>query len=214
MEPGPTFTGLAHVCQNVRPNFRRHCETREFGIDIDAFDLSRGRAVQQLGRILPVVIAVLALGGIYALLRQDASHGGASPPAMAEATRASESVVPRTGPATAVPSLKSSPVVEAPSAAAQELSPPGVFRLVIADLKPGVDMPALKARQGDPISIVIASSQYGTLEVHGYGQRIALKPGTDATLAFKAEHTGRFPIHLHGRNGEHLEVTALEILPQ
>ena len=39
-------------------------------------------------------------------------------------------------------------------------------------------------------------------------------PGNEVTLTFVATRTGRFPIDLHGRDGRHLDVTALEVQPR
>jgi hypothetical protein len=135
---------------------------------------------------LALAIAVLALGGLYALFRQDAARGS---------TAATGTQVP---------------VASVPSAA----PPAAVLRLDLADLNPGVETPVLKAKQGELVTIAITSRRSGTLEVHGLNQHIAIKPDAELTLAFTADHAGRFPIHLHGRNGEHLEVTALEIMPR
>jgi hypothetical protein len=162
------------------------------------------------GGILALAIAVLALGALYALFRQDAAHGGASPPATGDATRAVE----MPGPAPGTPPTAPAANVQANAAAPSDAPAAGVFRLVIADQKPDFETRALKAKQGDPITLSITSSRSGTLEVHGYNQRIAIVPGTEATLAFRAERAGRFPIDLHGRDGRHVEVTALEIMPR
>jgi heme/copper-type cytochrome/quinol oxidase subunit 2 len=106
-------------------------------------------------------------------------------------------------------------LVHAAAAAVADSTPPdSVFRLVIADLKPGVETPALKAKEGDKITIVITSTRSGTLEVHGYNRRIAVTPGAEVKLTFKADYAGRFPIHLHAGDGKHIEVTALEIMPR
>jgi hypothetical protein len=174
--------------------------------------------VNQRGGMLAVTIAVLALGGLYVLFRQDAAHGGAVSLDAGDARRALESVahtMPGPQPATVGPSVSSAPNVQAPAAAVPDSPRPAEgFRLVIADARPGVETPVFQAKQGEPISFAITSNRPGTLEVHGYNRRIAIQPGVEATFAFKAELAGRFPIDLHGRDGKHVEVTALEIMPR
>jgi hypothetical protein len=93
-------------------------------------------------------------------------------------------------------------------------SPPGRFRIAIGDVKPGVAIPVLKATQGDSMSIVVTSDRIGTLEIHGYRQEVSVSPGSETTLSFVATRAGRFPIDLHGSNGAHVEVTALEVQPR
>jgi hypothetical protein len=41
-----------------------------------------------------------------------------------------------------------------------------------------------------------------------------VSPGSETTLSFVATRAGRFPIDLHGSNGAHVEVTALEVQPR
>jgi hypothetical protein len=150
--------------------------------------------------MLALAIALLVLGGIYALFRPVKSVGDASP---------------GSGPSPVASSVPSATVVPTAAAAVPDArSPTIVFKLVIADLKPGVETPVLKAKQGDTITLAITSTRTGTLEVHGYNQRVAIAPDAEATLAFQAERAGRFPIDLHGRDGKHVELTALEIMPQ
>jgi len=107
-----------------------------------------------------------------------------------------------------------SPRIEEATPLPKSNEPAGNFLIAIEDVRPGVVIPALRVRQGDPVTIAITTDRPGTLEIHGYGRKIALKPGTEAILSFDADRTGRFPIDLHGRDGRHLEVTALEIQPR
>jgi len=88
------------------------------------------------------------------------------------------------------------------------------FRVTIENTKPGVTAPVLKATQGDALTIDITSDRPGTVEIHGYQKKVDVAPGRVSTLSFAASIAGRFPIDLHGRDGRHLDVTALEVQPR
>ena len=88
------------------------------------------------------------------------------------------------------------------------------FRVAIENTKPGVTAPVLKATQGDSLTIDVTSDRPGTVEVHGYQKKVDVAPGRVATLSFVATIAGRFPLDLHGRDGRHLDVTALEVQPR
>ena len=167
--------------------------------------------------LLVLAISGVALGALYLFFRPDPAHGDSKSTIANNMTQAMDvrATMPGAGRLTSSPSMGSATFVQMPAASAPDVAPPDhVFELVIADLKPGVGAPVLRAKEGDPIKLGITSRRSGTLEVHGYNQHVAVVPGTVATLVFKADHAGRFPIHLHDRAGEHLEVTALEILPR
>ena len=88
------------------------------------------------------------------------------------------------------------------------------FRVAIENTKPGATVPVLKATQGDSLTIDITSDRPGTVEIHGYQKKVDVAPGHVATLSFVANIAGRFPVDLHGRDGRHLDVTALEVQPR
>ena len=93
--------------------------------------------------------------------------------------------------------------------------PPGKhFQIVIENTKPGAMAPVLKAVQGESVTIDVTSDRPGTLEIHGYQKSIDVAPGGVATLSFVANVAGRFPVDLHGRDGRHLDITALEVQPR
>jgi hypothetical protein len=66
----------------------------------------------------------------------------------------------------------------------------------------------------DPVTLSVTTDRAGMLEVHGYRKEVTVQPGTTGTLSFVATRTGRFPIDLHASDGEHIEVTALEVMPR
>jgi hypothetical protein len=88
------------------------------------------------------------------------------------------------------------------------------LRIEIGNSKPGTVAAPLRATQGEALVIDIVSDRPGTLEIHGYGKKIDVAPGSVATLSFVANLAGRFPVDLHGRDGRHLEVSALEVQPR
>jgi copper(I)-binding protein len=100
------------------------------------------------------------------------------------------------------------------NAAAPVESPAKRLRIEIGNSKPGTVAVPLRATQGESLTIDIASDRAGTLEIHGYGKKIDVAPGSVVTLSFVANLAGRFPVDLHGRDGRHLEVTALEVQPR
>jgi hypothetical protein len=147
--------------------------------------------------------ALLALAWLYGRFRPSANVSGIAEP-----------IAPVTA-----QSIAQAPVAEARATSSGERSenarhdevlPPGRFRVSVS---PG-GTPILRARQGEALTIDITSDRRGTLEIHGYGKEVAVVPGSEVTINFVATRTGRFPIDLHGRDGRHLEVTALEVQPR
>lgn len=156
--------------------------------------------------IVVLAAAVLALAWLYGRIRPSASVSDNAQP-----------VAPTTLESTAQASVaeaRPSSAGERSDNAQRDGLPPGHFRVSIASSGPGAMTPVLKAHQGDALTINITSDRRGTLEIHGYGKEIAVVPGTEATINFVATRAGRFPIDLHGRDGRHLEVTALEVQPR
>jgi hypothetical protein len=91
---------------------------------------------------------------------------------------------------------------------------PHVYRLSVDDAPQGTEPPLIKANQGDVLTLVFAAHRPGTLAIHGYEQEIALKPGGEVTLKLTADRAGRYPVHLHGADGSHTPVAALEVQPR
>jgi len=85
---------------------------------------------------------------------------------------------------------------------------------VISKEHPPAPSDVIRVNKDDQVTLQITSDRVGHLEVHGYRKEVQVAPGTTATLSFAAVRTGRFPIDLHGSDGAHVEVTALEVLPR
>ncbi len=74
--------------------------------------------------------------------------------------------------------------------------------------------PVFRVNENDEVAIQVTSDQAGTLMLHGYTDGIAIARDGAATVRFKAVHTGRFPLHLHGEGGSHVELAMVEIMPR
>jgi hypothetical protein len=74
--------------------------------------------------------------------------------------------------------------------------------------------PVFRVTENDEVAIRVTSDQAGTLTLHGYTDGVAVTKKGVATVRIKATHTGRFPLHLHGEGGSHLEIATIEILPK
>lgn len=96
-----------------------------------------------------------------------------------------------------------------PTAAAVPESTPRRFHLTVPPA-PGVDG-VLRVEQGESVELTVTSTEDDELHLHGYDRALKLRAGEPATLAFTAEHAGRFEIELHHR---HAEIGALEVSPR
>jgi len=160
-------------------------------------------------RILTFAVAVVALLALGWLLTGGRAPRGST----TETARPSPvSTAPRDNIVAPTTAGKLPTPVE--STTAPSTSPANRFRVAIENTKPGIAAPPLHATQGDAVTIDITTDRPGTLEIHGYGKKIEVAPGTVATLAFVANIAGRFPVDLHGRDGRHIDVTALEVQPR
>ena len=172
-------------------------------------------------------LAVLVLAGLYVGFQLTAQRPADPRPTDPARGAAAPSVNPGPSIADRPDTREADPVRAAPSEPPLEVSegraaPPASpavpssdsLRIAIDKAKPGEVLPVLLARQGDALTILITTNRAGMLEIHGYGQSIGIAPGAEAKLAFRARHAGRFPIHLHARDGAHLELTALEVRPR
>lgn len=103
----------------------------------------------------------------------------------------------------------------APMAATQaltvEVAKPQLFELVVAKGKLVSGPSIIQVHEGDDVQLQITSDQADELHMHGYDLHLSLKPNTPATLAFKAEHSGRFDYELHHA---HAELGTLEVQPK
>ena len=106
------------------------------------------------------------------------------------------------------------PTVAAPPAAAPpEEAPKNAYAIAIRNGRPQAP-DVIRVREGDRVTLTIATDRAGTLEVHGYREEVKLVANTQGTLTFVAAKSGRFGIDMHERSGGHIEVTALEVLPK
>jgi hypothetical protein len=54
----------------------------------------------------------------------------------------------------------------------------------------------------------------GQLYIHGIEQATNLTPGSETKVAFTAAPSGRYFLHLHGKDDSHTEVAVLEVAPR
>ncbi len=87
------------------------------------------------------------------------------------------------------------------------------FGLTVTPPRAGAAAPALTARRGDKVTILIHSEVAGDFHLHGYDREIALEPGGKASLAFEADRSGQFPIELHEPGGGHRDIARLVVQP-
>jgi hypothetical protein len=83
-------------------------------------------------------------------------------------------------------------------------------------LRPGEmpKAPVFKAVEGQTIRLVINSTVYGAVHVHGYEKHVPLSPGSPAKLEFPASLPGRFELHLHAPDQQMDHVATLEVAPR
>ena len=106
------------------------------------------------------------------------------------------------------------PAAAAPPPPAAGTPAPSTFTIAIDKAHPPAPSDVIRVHKDDPVTLSITSDRAGHLEVHGYRKEVQVAPGRTSTLSFTAARTGRFPIDLHGSDGAHVEVTALEVLPK
>jgi plastocyanin len=69
----------------------------------------------------------------------------------------------------------------------------------------------IKLKQGDKVTLRVASDSNDELHVHGYDLQLNLIAGQPAQLSFTADHSGRFEYELHHA---HTELGAFEVYPR
>lgn len=72
----------------------------------------------------------------------------------------------------------------------------------------------MPVNEGDTVTLKVSSDKATVLVVHDYEKQVNVEAGIDAQLTFVAERSGRFFIHLHTPDGQHIEVGELEIAPR
>lgn len=73
----------------------------------------------------------------------------------------------------------------------------------------------IRVRQGDEVTLRLATDRTRTIHLHGYDIEKEIRPGPPTLVRFTARATGRFPIEVHG-TGEEKERTLgyLEVHPR
>ena len=89
---------------------------------------------------------------------------------------------------------------------------PKAFTVNIDPVKGG-SLNVYRLRKGERAMFAVTSSIDGKLAVHGYTADLPVKAHNELKFDLTAIHTGRFPMHIHGRDGSHLKVGVLEVLP-
>jgi hypothetical protein len=88
-----------------------------------------------------------------------------------------------------------------------------IFRIVIHptdNAAPNV----YQLQKNDVATFSVTVPYDGMLAVHGYTDNILIKANRELTFQLDAKYIGRFPIHVHNKEGQHIEVATLEILPR
>lgn len=109
--------------------------------------------------------------------------------------------------ATIPPSMAVAPAVDAAASGK-------TFTVRIAAPGAQQEQPVFQITENDDITIRVLSEQTGTVMLHGLTDSVVVARNGEALVHFKAIHTGRFPLHLHGESGSHVELAVMEILPR
>lgn len=118
--------------------------------------------------------------------------------------RTTPEVTPPPATQTAAPVAATAPVtVEVPK--------PQLFEVVVSKGKLVSGPVVIQVHEGDDVQLQITSDHADELHMHGYDLHLSLKPNVPATLAFRAEHSGRFDYELHHA---HTELGTLEVQPK
>jgi hypothetical protein len=161
-----------------------------------------------------LLLILVVTAGVVAAAYYGFSRLAATSTASADGANASRQ--PARNVASRAPSPQPQVAVAAPqhAPAPPAAPPPGTFAITISNAHPPAPSDVIRVDKDDPVTLSITSDRSGHVEVHGYRKEVAVEPGRVATLSFKAVRTGRFPIDLHGSDGAHVEVTALEVMPR
>lgn len=89
-----------------------------------------------------------------------------------------------------------------------------VFHLTMNDLNATASTPTFHAIQGDHVTLFVIALNDGVLSIHGYNKELRLSANQKASLEFVADHAGRYPVHVHGKDGSHTELATLNVDPR
>jgi len=99
------------------------------------------------------------------------------------------------------------------TAISAEISDSKVFTVEV-DPGKGSSLKVYRLRMGEHATFAVNSSIDGKLEVHGYTANLQVKAHNELNFDLIGLHTGRFPLHIHGKDGSHLEAGILEVMPK
>lgn len=68
-----------------------------------------------------------------------------------------------------------------------------------------------KVGKNQVIEFRVSSGRKGALAVHGLSELVRIDPSRAEVVRFKAIYSGRFPLHFHGEDMSHFEISVLEI---
>ncbi len=66
----------------------------------------------------------------------------------------------------------------------------------------GMSPEEVSVREGDRVNLNIAAGRPAEVHVHGYDLEEEVEPGSETTLSFEADDTGRFPVEDHDSGAE------------
>jgi len=88
------------------------------------------------------------------------------------------------------------------------------FTLVLKDNALASGSSVMTVNQGDTVALHVQSDRGLHLELHGYEKEFDVGSDGEATLNFVADKSGRFFLHAHGANDEHIEIATIEVQPR
>ena len=95
------------------------------------------------------------------------------------------------------------------------------FALKIAHGQVPANMRLIRVMQGDTVKLEVSADRRQFVHLHGYEILKEVMPGTVTELAFTANLTGRFPVHLHaspqedaGDHGHEDTLVNIEVYPR
>ena len=107
------------------------------------------------------------------------------------------------------PSMRGTVIVEGESN--NQNTSTNIFNLVIKNKKVVSGPTTIKVTQGEEVTINISSDEAEEFHVHAYDNSVELEPNEEATLAFTADLSGRFPFELENSQ---TEIGTLEVQPE
>ena len=152
--------------------------------------------------------AIVAMIGLFVLLRpsDDGDEGGA--PAAAATDQQAEQAAPTTAGDTSPAATAEAPVTTtAPQPEAAPPKPTLVIRLEGG--KPVGGLARVSVPQGEKVRLIVRSDLQDSLHLHGYDIEKSVAPGAPAILQFTASIPGRFELESHEGGGQigQLDVT-------